>query len=254
MRPLDENRVVGWVRDFTSLLFPAQCAGCGDPLDESVEELGICAECIGTLRMEGPSCRGCGQPFAANAQTPPPRDRCLRCARRDYRFSGVFAAGVYEGRLAELVRQAKWLQHESVATAMGTWLGWELQWRRPCWRWDWVVPVPMLLRRRLVRGYNQAHAVAAGVAAATGRGELRPLLWNRRKLGKQGTLSPTERFQNARGAFGVKTGYALRGARVLLVDDILTTGATASAAAAELRSAGVRDVRVAVVARAAGRN
>jgi ComF family protein len=115
---------------------------------------------------------------------------------------------------------------------------------------DLVVPVPMHWSRRIVRGINSAELLAESVSAQLGLPLLSRLLVRSRNTLPQFELPPRERFRNVRGAFRARVGYDLTDARVLLIDDILTTGATASDAARALRECGAAAVTVAVAARA----
>jgi len=112
------------------------------------------------------------------------------------------------------------------------------------------VPIPMHWWRRLRRGTFPAQLLATTVGAVVGVPVYTQLLRCRRKAKKQGTLRPTERFKNVRGTFCVSPGYDITDANVLIIDDIMTTGATVSEAARVLRQAGARAAFVAVVARA----
>jgi ComF family protein len=111
-----------------------------------------------------------------------------------------------------------------------------------------VVPVPLHWRRRLMRGYNQAEAVARSLAQELGLPPKAGWLVRTRPTPQQATVSATGRWENMRGAFRVGFRTPVRGVRVLLVDDVLTTGATADAAATALRRAGAAQVTVAVLA------
>jgi ComF family protein len=113
-------------------------------------------------------------------------------------------------------------------------------------RVDVVTPVPLAWTRLVVRGYNQAEAIARPLARALTR-PCRPLL-RRRPRPRQALLSRDERRRNLRGAFAARARLPA-GTRVLLVDDVMTTGATLLAAAAALRHAGAASVHAAVVAR-----
>jgi ComF family protein len=119
-------------------------------------------------------------------------------------------------------------------------------------RADVIVPVPMFWTRRLLRGVNSPEILAESLAGRLDLPVLRRVLVRTRNTLPQFSLPPSERFPNVRGAFRVRRGYDLSGARVLLVDDVLTTGATSSEAARALRSAGAEAVLVAVAARAPG--
>jgi ComF family protein len=119
-------------------------------------------------------------------------------------------------------------------------------------RADIVVPVPLHWRRRLARGYNQSEALARAVADRLGL-PCRPSLLRRvRHTPQQTQQSPAGRRDNVRGAFAARLGRAFAGKSILLVDDVMTTGSTASEAARALREDGAARVVVAVLARAQG--
>ena len=118
---------------------------------------------------------------------------------------------------------------------------------------DLIVPIPMHWWRRLRRGAHPAHLLATTVGQSVSLPVHSQLLKCRRKASKQGTLRPNERFKNVRDAFCISSAYDITDANILLIDDIMTTGATASEAARVLRRAGARAVCVAVVARGVGR-
>ncbi len=117
---------------------------------------------------------------------------------------------------------------------------------------DLVAPVPMHWWRRLGRGFNSPDVLAQGLARALGVPLGRGLLIRRRNTVPQMRLAPKMRFQNLRGALRLRADNAIAGRRVLLIDDILTTGATCSEAARILKQAGAAWVGVAVLARAEG--
>jgi ComF family protein len=115
-----------------------------------------------------------------------------------------------------------------------------------------VVPIPMFWVRKLRHGINSPEILAEWVAQAAHAPARNRVLVRKRNTIRQMELPPRERFRNLRNAFRLRLGYDLQGARVLLVDDVLTTGATCSAAAETLKRAGAGFVAVAVLARAEG--
>ncbi len=228
------------------LVLPACCLGCGVPLPGRAP-LGLCACCHAALApLGGPRCAGCARRLDAHA--PPPGWRCGACRARPPAFDRLLAAWSYEPPLDAVVRGLKFGRLDylgaHLAAAMAERLGAGLL---GC---DLVVPVPLHWRRRLGRGFDQAGEIARPLAALLGL-PCRPLLRRRRSTPPQSTLSRPDRLANLRSAFAVRTRHAaaLPGRRVLLIDDVATTGATLDAAAFALRHAGAAAVLAAVAAR-----
>jgi ComF family protein len=142
--------------------------------------------------------------------------------------------------------------HESLTLAMGGLLANAIRDRSGQPPAELLVPVPAHWTKRLRRGVNGPDLLVESIGRKLRIATAMDLLRSQRKTEKQGTLMPSQRFANVRNAFVASDRYDVSGLRILLVDDIMTTGATASEAAKTLRRAGVADVRVAVVARGVG--
>jgi ComF family protein len=249
-RPL-RPRAATWARMGLNLLFPPRCAACDAELLPQDDPLLLCGPCCLVLGPEvWQGCRRCGAWLSDRDAA----GGCPFCQDMSLAFDAVFPLGRYEGPLREAVLRMKRLSHEAVSMALG---GLLVQRRGPLladFRPDVIVPVPMHWRRRLARGVNSPEVVAkclARVLKVPLRGRL---LVRVRNTLPQKDLLPRERLANVRGAFRVRRGRSgrLDGSHVVLVDDILTTGATSSEAARVLKQAGVAAVAVAVVAKAQG--
>lgn len=247
---VDSLRAV-W-RSGVQLMLPPRCALCDlDLADETAAGDTFCAACRATLISETrAACPKCGLAIAIGT-----RGDCPNCAGRRFAFERVARAGTYEGPLREAVLRAKNLAGEPVGAALGCWLA-----QCASEQWDDVLRtdgllvtcVPSYWLRRLRRGTNSAAVIAQTLAAELKLPTGLDLLVCRKSIEKQSSLPPSERRRNVRGAFRVSWGYDIRGATILLVDDVLTTGATAQEIARMLRRAGAARVLVAVVARALG--
>ena len=163
--------------------------------------------------------------------------------------------GKYEDALREAVLKIKHPYHEPLAAGLGQQLAGQLMERPFGEPPELVVPVPMFWLQRLWRGTNAAETLALAVAQSLGLPIATNLLVCRRWLKKQSTLNTQERRRNVRHAFRVSWRYrvswrdTVRNTRILLIDDVLTTGATAHEAARALRQASAAAVYVAAVAR-----
>ncbi len=244
-------------RVWLDLILPPLCAFCGDEVD-GVE---LCRRCQRILVDAWPplavACRRCGLPRPLPLEDPAhPSEHCGECADRQFDFDSVAVLAVYQGAVREAVVATKRAGTVALAAALASRLAERISTEQAFVAPDLVTFVPSHLLRRLTRGgASGSERIAAGVARRLGvpvAGLLRTTRW----VGKQSLLPDERRRENVRGAFAVKSGYAdkrsaeLRDRRVLLVDDVLTTGATASEVARVLKQAGAESVHLAVVARA----
>jgi ComF family protein len=177
---------------------------------------------------------------------------CPHCRGLKLRYEQARALNTYEGAIREAVLHCKHARYEPLASG----LGWQLAQRLKALPFDpppeLIAPVPMFWPQRLWRGANSAESMAIAVAAELRLPVATDLLVCRRFLRKQSTLKPDDRRKNVRHAFRVSWRYNVKDARVLLIDDVMTTGATAQEIARVLRDAGAAAVYVAAVARGMG--
>lgn len=169
-----------------------------------------------------------------------------------FAFDGVRALGDYAGRLRSAVLQMKRPGREPLTFALA-----ELVWRRfgnelSAERFDAVLNTPMHWWRRIRRGTCTPELLASALARKLDLEHLPRGLKSRQLRPSQGTLGRSERLANVRGAFDAGRGYRFSGARLLVVDDVMTTGATAGELARVLKRAGAAEVWVCVLARADG--
>jgi ComF family protein len=235
------SRVRGWVWEgvagVAALLYPAECACCGAPTRWGVVVCGSCAERL--PQVESYACQQCGDPLAFASL-----DLCLRCGTRVRSFDRVLSLGPYDGAWRELLRAYKFAREK----AIGRWLGRELGAKLACAgeTIDAVTHVPMTRREERARGFNPSRLLARATARSLGLPERR-LLVKVRETVPQRALSAREREVNLRDAFrAVRSGQGA----ALLVDDLLTTGATADECARTLKEKGFQRVIVLTVARA----
>ncbi len=220
------------------LLFPRECILCNRGLEGS-EEI-ACATCNAHIEwIAGATCPRCG----ALAERDSP---CSECEGRTFVFEGAVAAGRYLGYLRDLVHRFKFHRQLWLAKPFADRLADRV--RREGWTIDAVVPVPARPLKVLLEGrlHGAAETLADRLAAALKR----PLLWaltQTRPMERQVTLTREQRAENPKGAYRSKAGVA--GKEILLVDDVLTTGATANDCARAMLEAGAKRVRVAVIGR-----
>ncbi len=236
-------------RNFVHLALPPLCAACGKDI-ERPGNLALCHTCEMVFAIPaGPLCMRCAAPVP---QASIRETGCVYCEETSFRFHSLAALGVYRGELQSLVVRMKNQSGEALAIAAGKLLGQrirELAWPDPP---ELVAAVPMYWSRRLWRGMNAAAILAESVACALNLPLALDLLRCVRNVPRQASLTPARRRHNMRHVFQASAAYNLREAHVLVIDDVLTTGATANAVAQALRLAEAKTVSMGVVARGIG--
>jgi predicted amidophosphoribosyltransferase len=232
------------------LLFPPACAYCRCQLASAGDGLLLCGACRTSL--DGTPRGRCGRCGARVPAALPRGEGCAVCREAGFAFDAVRALGDYDAALRMAVLRLKRAGQEPLAAALV-----EMLWRRCAAEltaagFDAVLNTPMHWWRRTRRGTCAPELLASGLAARLKIEHLPRCLVCRRLRPSQGTLGRHQRLANVRGTFAVRRGYQLAGARVLVVDDVLTTGATAGELARVLKRAGAAAVWVTVLARADG--
>ena len=241
------------------VLLPSSCTLCGSLLPH-LSSAPICAACWSEISPQtGPSCAQCGDTLDQPILPPAGQSNlCRVCRLAPPPFVSAVAFGVYDGRLRQVIHAFKYQKLRPASGGLGSLLAYaigELAAEAP--RELLVIPVPLHRSKHTSRGFNQARALAA--AALTVLRKTHPdwrlhlapnALVRVRATESQAGLTPRQRRQNLRGAFQVADPTTVAGKHILVVDDILTTGATARAAARVLMQAGAESVRIATLARA----
>jgi len=249
--PVARKLLRGVMAPLADLLFPPVYGLCGRDIERLEDEPLLCPTCREELvTSHRPACPRCARPLPPDFDACP--WNCPVCRKRRFRFERTTALGVYSGLMRNAVLRIKRVHSEPLAFALGGLLAKSLASDAPDRRFDLLAPVPMHWARRLLRGVNGPEMLTEAIASRLGVPAALDLLYCRRRTKKQGTLLPTERQGNVRGAYAVSPRYTMEGADVLLVDDVMTTGATANEITRLLLRAGAACVSIAVVARGVG--
>lgn len=227
------------------LIYPRTCGGCGGRVGG--EGRYLCWDCRSELILvRPPYCRRCGDPIEGRVDH---EFVCYTCSAGPIHFDRARSAARYDGVLGRVLRDFKYNQ--------AIWLGpdlVELLWA--CYRThyettaiDAVCYVPLFHAKRRHRGYNQAERLAAPLARCIGKPLLRRCLVRVRPAPSQTNLTARNRATNVTGAFQHRRADDLKGRRLLLVDDVMTTGATVNACARVLKEGGAAEVTVLTLAR-----
>lgn len=232
-------------RGFIELLFPVDgiCPLCGG---EKSKRRGLGVNCLAKIAVISPPvCRKCGRPLRLEASH---RKICGQCETTNYYFEKARAVAVYEGALREYLAELKYRYRPALGAALGELLVEWIKLNRDYQKIDLIIPIPIHHSKWLARGYNQAELMANPLQRYLGI-EVKTDIIKRLKFTEtQNSLDREARFDNVKDAFQVVNAKNLRQAKILLVDDILTTGATTSEAARVLLRAGAANVRVLTLA------
>lgn len=228
---------------FLDLLLPPRCLSCG----VTVPALGtLCVGCWREITFLGaPCCACCGYPFDFDLGA---NGLCGACAAQTPAFDRARAAMRYDDASRQLVLALKHGNRLHLAPTLAQWMrraGAELLAEA-----DLLVPVPLHWTRLFARRYNQAAVLALALAKSGGLAVSADCLIRRRRTPSQGRKNASARRRNVAGAFVLRRAGEVRGKRVVLVDDVLTTGATVEECARVLKRAGAAKVDVLALARA----
>jgi competence protein ComFC len=249
------RRLIGEAGDaVVSVFFPGGCRLC-ERLLTRASRLPICEECLGSFpALPARVCAICGSPALAVSTLPENGVApltCMDCEERTYSFERARSYAAYRGVLMRAVVLLKFERIDPLAAYFGERVASVA--KRDSLAADIVVPVPLHRVRERERGFNQAELIAREVAKRL-RLPLKPVLLTRTKARPdKHILSFDERWRIVRGAFATRPGSQVDNKRVLLLDDVMTTGATLDACAKALLEAGAKSVIGLTVARAVRR-
>ncbi|MGI8890281.1 MAG: ComF family protein [Chthoniobacterales bacterium] len=231
-------------RGLVSLLYPASCATCATPIASGEN---LCAACQQEApRILPPFCSKCSQPFSGDISGP---FICANCEDRVLHFDAAVSAYRSRGVVRKLMHDFKYGRKIHLHRLLSRWLSESLEDPRLAGRrFDKIVPVPLHPARQRERGFNQAGLLANGLHRQSGI-PVRDLLQRTRYTTTQTQFDRNERMENLRGAFRLRRGCDVQGLRMLLVDDVLTTGSTLSECAMVLKQAGALSVHAVTAAR-----
>jgi ComF family protein len=224
-------------------VLPPRCLACGETVGEPDA---LCGGCWAAMTFfAAPWCARCGLPF------PHPIGEgaiCGRCAQSRPHWDCARAVLRYDKHSRRLVLGLKHGDRTHLAGALGKWM--RRAGEEPLEGADLLVPVPLHWTRLFARRFNQSALLAHAIRAAGGPPVAPDWLVRRRRTPSQGLLGPLARERNVRGAFAIRAGRTVNGLRVVLIDDVMTTGATAEECARVLRRNGAAYVGVLTLARA----
>src|ERR1043166_507669 len=229
----------------TNLIYPNTCWLCGDVMPPEQEH--VCARCLPALTVDPFfTCPRCASSVGPQLVLP---DGCPACRDHSFAFDGVLRMGLYDGVLRDVIlRMKNWSGEDLAEVIAGIWAR-VMATRVKALAPDFVISIPLHWGRRWQRGFNSCDVLAHSLALALAI-PFRPRILRKARATPLQTQqsSATARRENVKHAFEARNAGEIEGKNVLLVDDVLTTGATASEAAKALRVLKPRSIHVVVMA------
>jgi competence protein ComFC len=233
-----------------SVFFPSGCRIC-DRLLTSASRVPICEECLSSFEpMPDVVCEICGRALPGLTRKESEQLLCPACHDKTYAFERARSFAIYQHAVVRAILLLKFEQIEPLGAWFAERLAELVKAGGEAMTADVVVPVPLHPTRERERGYNQAALLSKPLAKRLRLPHKAVLLMRTRARPDKQVLSLEERWESVRGAFATRPGSQVDNLRVLLVDDVLTTGATLDACSRALRDAGAKSVLGLTVARA----
>jgi ComF family protein len=229
------------------LMYPKVCLACKDTIKEQAEDAHICPGCFNKIKLNTPPfCSVCGR-HLENFKTH--KNICPQCLRLSFNFDRAFAPCSYEGVVKELIHEFKYKGKIRLAKSLSSlMIDFIREYSLPMEYIDNILPVPLSNAKLREREFNQAAVLSRQISSAFAKDTLERALIRHRHTKSQTDLEEDGRRKNIRGSFKVVEPLAVKNKILLLIDDVLTTGATSSEAAGTLKEAGANIVFVLTLA------
>ena len=237
----------GLLKGLRNLVYPKTCLACHSRIPEQQKQDFICLSCSKSIeRNLPPFCVSCGRKLEKRSLS---KNICLSCSKKDLQFDRAFSPCVYTGVVKKLIHEFKYKGKDFLKKPLSAIMSdFIREYSLPIDELDLIIPVPLHSSKSREREFNQARLLA-DCLGETFRKEVAADALKRHKQTKtQAALKEELRFLNVNGSFSVQNPQAIRDKQILLVDDVLTTGATSSEAAKTLKNAGARLVFVITLA------
>jgi len=235
------------LRGLVDLVWPKRCLACKKGLgSNSVDNL-VCRECWAKIKRNlPPFCYSCGRHLEKKNLS---KNICPACIKEQPYFDRAFSPCVYEGVLKELIHSFKYQGKDYLGSTLSKLMNEFIQeYNLPMDFIDFIIPVPLHKTRLREREFNQAEILAKFIAGQFHKELACQQLQRQRYTPSQTELTPQQRLRNVQNSFSVTQNYAFKSKNILLIDDVFTTGATASWAAYALKQAGANIVFVLTLA------
>lgn len=230
------------------LVYPPHCCLCKKPLEHHSESPpeGLCPECLSLILTNTPPfCLRCSR----HLETPDQSSYCHICQRHEHIFDFAWCACLYTPPMSDLIHRFKYSDQTFLQFLFSRLLiNFIINNQLDIYQFDYLIPLPLSATRTRERGYNQSELLARHIARHFNLPLETKILRKSRHCRPQVSLSEKDRWTNIRGAFTIKNSKTLQNKSVLIIDDLLTTGASASEAAGILKASGAATVGILTLA------
>lgn len=236
-----------FINGLVDLAYPRVCLGCKNKISASSAEKLICPECWGKIKKNTPPfCHSCGRHLEKNNLV---KNICPGCLKKKLYFDRAFSPCVYDGIIKNLIHDFKYKNKDYLGKPLSKlMIEFTKAYSLPIGDLDFIIPMPLSKAKLREREFNQAEVLSKHIAEEFKKDVLSDILLRHRHTRTQTDLEINERFENVRNSFSVTKNEVIKGKHLLLVDDVLTTGATSSEAALTLKNAGANIVFVLTLA------
>lgn len=226
---------------FLDLVYPPQCQHCHERLYRFLPKA-LCPTCVAAIKVNHPPfCLKCSR----HLSTPVMHPLCHNCLTHEPYFDFAWAATLYEEPMKKLLHRFKYSKKTVLRIPFGNLINSFIDTNNlDIHQFDIILPIPLFASRLRERGFNQALLLAQGLASAYNLTLDQKILYRSRPTQPQSSLDKKKRWTNVEGAFRINQPRRVKNKTILLVDDLLTSGATASQAAKALKKSGARSVGV----------
>ncbi len=235
------------IRGLVDIAYPKACLGCKCRLDASTTDEYVCSRCWSKIKKNVPPfCHSCGRHLEKNTLA---KNICPECLRKKLHFDRAFSPCSYEGVIKNLIHEFKYKGKAHLAKPLSKIMtDFIREYSLPIDYLDLIIPMPLHKTRLREREFNQAEALGRHIAAEFNKNLAPATLIRQRQTKTQTELPPERRFMNVSKSFIAAGDVDLKNKNLLIVDDVLTTGATSSEAALTLKDAGANIVFVLTLA------
>ena len=235
------------INGFADIIYPKTCLACKNKLKSKAADIFVCTGCLNSIKRNlPPFCSSCGRHLEKRNFS---KNICPACQKTGLHFDRAYSPCVYTGVIKELIHEFKYKNKDYLGAALSRpMVEFAKEYDIPMDFLDFIIPMPLHKTKLREREFNQAEILSGYIAGEFKKPLLSDILVRHRNTKTQTDLETGERFANVKGSFTVTKDSGIKGKNLLLVDDVLTTGATSSEAALSLKNAGANVVFVLTLA------